>query len=154
MSTARVFSASSRRRVLNATVTIDSRDVTDLKSFVTAGAQIVSILKLESRLASRSTTTLRQFSPSFLALLSSFGVHVTVEVLACGAKRRQTASIMPGRTRHATAILGPELASRLPEVRVLLVGAGGIGCELCMYPRSCATEPSAATGCGQQPPRR
>ncbi|KAI0693160.1 hypothetical protein BC835DRAFT_1508132 [Cytidiella melzeri] len=37
---------------------------------------------------------------------------------------------MAGRTSHATAILGPELAARLPEVKVLLVGAGGIGCEL------------------------
>lgn len=38
---------------------------------------------------------------------------------------------MAGRSAHATAILGPELAARLPEVKVLLVGAGGIGCELC-----------------------
>ncbi|KAI0339312.1 hypothetical protein BDW22DRAFT_1409173 [Trametopsis cervina] len=37
---------------------------------------------------------------------------------------------MSGRTLNATAILGPELAARLPEVKVLLVGAGGIGCEL------------------------
>ncbi|KAI0084615.1 hypothetical protein BDY19DRAFT_898178 [Irpex rosettiformis] len=37
---------------------------------------------------------------------------------------------MSGRSAHATAILGPELAARLPEVKVLLVGAGGIGCEL------------------------
>lgn len=37
---------------------------------------------------------------------------------------------MAGRTRHATAILGPELSARLPEVKVLLVGAGGIGCEV------------------------
>ncbi|KAJ3559542.1 hypothetical protein NM688_g281 [Phlebia brevispora] len=35
-----------------------------------------------------------------------------------------------GRSRHAAAILGPELSARLPEVKVLLVGAGGIGCEL------------------------
>lgn len=38
---------------------------------------------------------------------------------------------MDGRTRHATAILGPELSARLPDVKVLLVGAGGIGCEVC-----------------------
>lgn len=31
---------------------------------------------------------------------------------------------------HAAAILGPELYSRLPNTRILLVGAGGIGCEL------------------------
>ena len=37
---------------------------------------------------------------------------------------------MAGRTTHATAILGAELAGRLPEVKVLLVGAGGIGCEV------------------------
>ncbi|GJE92396.1 ubiquitin-activating enzyme E1-like protein [Phanerochaete sordida] len=37
---------------------------------------------------------------------------------------------MSGRSRHATAILGPELAAKLPEVKVLLVGAGGIGCEV------------------------
>jgi hypothetical protein len=34
------------------------------------------------------------------------------------------------RTAHAQAILGPELSARLPTLRVLLVGAGGIGCEL------------------------
>ena len=34
------------------------------------------------------------------------------------------------RTAHAEAILGPELHARLPDVKVLLVGAGGIGCEL------------------------
>ena len=38
--------------------------------------------------------------------------------------------MMAGRTRHAAAILGPELAARLPETKLLLVGAGGIGCEL------------------------
>jgi hypothetical protein len=43
---------------------------------------------------------------------------------------------MPGRTTHAAAILGPELAARLPEVKVLLVGAGGIGCELCEFDRT------------------
>ncbi|KZT71220.1 hypothetical protein DAEQUDRAFT_688223 [Daedalea quercina L-15889] len=35
-----------------------------------------------------------------------------------------------GRSRHAKAILGPELYARLSETKVLLVGAGGIGCEL------------------------
>jgi hypothetical protein len=35
------------------------------------------------------------------------------------------------RDTHAAAILGPELHARLPDTRVLLVGAGGIGCELC-----------------------
>ncbi|KIK62583.1 hypothetical protein GYMLUDRAFT_164462 [Collybiopsis luxurians FD-317 M1] len=35
-----------------------------------------------------------------------------------------------GRTNHAKAILGPELHARLSETKVLLVGAGGIGCEL------------------------
>lgn len=34
------------------------------------------------------------------------------------------------RSSHATAILGPELSARLPQTKVLLVGAGGIGCEL------------------------
>ena len=38
---------------------------------------------------------------------------------------------MEGRSRDAAAILGPELAAKLPEVKVLLVGAGGIGCEVC-----------------------
>ena len=40
---------------------------------------------------------------------------------------------MAGRSRYATAILGPELAAKLPEVKVLLVGAGGIGCEVREY---------------------
>lgn len=40
------------------------------------------------------------------------------------------------RGTHAAAILGPELYSRLPNTRVLLVGAGGIGCELCESPLS------------------
>ncbi|KAI0317545.1 hypothetical protein OF83DRAFT_1283338 [Amylostereum chailletii] len=35
-----------------------------------------------------------------------------------------------GRSIHARAILGPELHDRLPSTKVLLVGAGGIGCEL------------------------
>ncbi|KAF8550035.1 hypothetical protein OG21DRAFT_1488092 [Imleria badia] len=35
-----------------------------------------------------------------------------------------------GRYAHAEAILGPELVSRLADTKVLLVGAGGIGCEL------------------------
>ncbi|KAG7439796.1 uncharacterized protein BT62DRAFT_976503 [Guyanagaster necrorhizus] len=34
------------------------------------------------------------------------------------------------RTAHAESILGPELHARLPDIKVLLVGAGGIGCEL------------------------
>ncbi|KAI0763975.1 hypothetical protein BD413DRAFT_606430 [Trametes elegans] len=37
---------------------------------------------------------------------------------------------MSGRATHAKAILGQELYSRLSSTRVLLVGAGGIGCEL------------------------
>jgi ubiquitin-like 1-activating enzyme E1 B len=39
------------------------------------------------------------------------------------------------RNAHAAAILGPELHSRLQNTRVLLVGAGGIGCELCKFAR-------------------
>ncbi|KZO94585.1 hypothetical protein CALVIDRAFT_539034 [Calocera viscosa TUFC12733] len=35
-----------------------------------------------------------------------------------------------GRDAHARAILGDELCSQLANTRVLLVGAGGIGCEL------------------------
>ena len=38
---------------------------------------------------------------------------------------------MSGRSSHASAILGQDLFSRLPQTKVLLVGAGGIGCELC-----------------------
>lgn len=34
------------------------------------------------------------------------------------------------RDFHARAILGPKLHDRLPNVKVLIVGAGGIGCEL------------------------
>ncbi|KAI0634914.1 hypothetical protein C8Q77DRAFT_1104728 [Trametes polyzona] len=37
---------------------------------------------------------------------------------------------MSGRSTHAKAILGQELYSRLSQTKVLLVGAGGIGCEL------------------------
>lgn len=36
------------------------------------------------------------------------------------------------RDLHARAILGPKLHDRLPNVRTLIVGAGGIGCELRM----------------------
>ncbi|KAF7356767.1 Uba2 [Mycena venus] len=39
-------------------------------------------------------------------------------------------STAKARTAHAKAILGPELHQRLAETKVLLVGAGGIGCEL------------------------
>ncbi|OJT14808.1 Ubiquitin-activating enzyme E1-like [Trametes pubescens] len=37
---------------------------------------------------------------------------------------------MSGRSLHAKAILGQELYGRLSHTKVLLVGAGGIGCEL------------------------
>ncbi|KAH0826390.1 hypothetical protein J3R83DRAFT_5358 [Lanmaoa asiatica] len=43
-----------------------------------------------------------------------------------------------GRYTHAEAILGSEFVSRLADTNVLLVGAGGIGCELrqsCFSPR-------------------
>ncbi|KAJ7227112.1 hypothetical protein GGX14DRAFT_628220 [Mycena pura] len=39
-------------------------------------------------------------------------------------------STAKARTAYAKAILGPELHSRLANTKVLLVGAGGIGCEL------------------------
>lgn len=37
------------------------------------------------------------------------------------------------RGAHAKAILGPELYAQLTNTNVLLVGAGGIGCELCKW---------------------
>lgn len=45
----------------------------------------------------------------------------------------EMASTSSRRSLHAAAVLGPELSARLPQTKVLLVGAGGIGCELCMY---------------------
>nr|BAF64519.1 Uba2 [Coprinopsis cinerea] len=39
-------------------------------------------------------------------------------------------STAKGRSTHAKAILGPELYAQLENTHVLLVGAGGIGCEL------------------------
>lgn len=42
-----------------------------------------------------------------------------------------------GRTTHIEAILGRELCARLPQTKVLLVGAGGIGCELRKYTLWC-----------------
>ncbi|KAJ6551695.1 hypothetical protein B0H19DRAFT_1211283 [Mycena capillaripes] len=39
-------------------------------------------------------------------------------------------STAKARTAYAKAILGPELHQRLADTKVLLVGAGGIGCEL------------------------
>jgi ubiquitin-like 1-activating enzyme E1 B len=36
------------------------------------------------------------------------------------------------RDFHARAILGPNVHDRLPNVKALIVGAGGIGCELRM----------------------
>ncbi|KAF9004559.1 hypothetical protein BDQ17DRAFT_1390109 [Cyathus striatus] len=39
-------------------------------------------------------------------------------------------STAKARTAHAKAILGPELHDKLANTKVLLVGAGGIGCEL------------------------
>lgn len=37
------------------------------------------------------------------------------------------------RDVHALAILGQSLYSRLADLRVLIVGSGGIGCELRMW---------------------
>lgn len=34
------------------------------------------------------------------------------------------------RTSHLQAVFGPELTTRIASVNVLIVGAGGIGCEL------------------------
>jgi len=39
-------------------------------------------------------------------------------------------STAKARNAHAKAVLGTELHSRLANTSVLLVGAGGIGCEL------------------------
>ena len=39
--------------------------------------------------------------------------------------------VFQGRTKHVRAILGDDAAERLAKTKVLLVGAGGIGCELC-----------------------
>ena len=44
-----------------------------------------------------------------------------------------TLSPSNSRNTHARAILGPNLHDRLPDVKVLMVGAGGIGCELRMF---------------------
>lgn len=44
------------------------------------------------------------------------------------------------RTAHVKAILGSKLHSQLPNTKVLLVGAGGIGCELCMFRHSTLLE--------------
>ena len=35
-----------------------------------------------------------------------------------------------GRYKHTKAILGPDLFDKVSNARVLVVGAGGIGCEL------------------------
>ena len=49
-------------------------------------------------------------------------------------------STAKARTAHVKAILGPKFHAQLPNTKVLLVGAGGIGCELCMskLPKSSA----------------
>lgn len=47
-----------------------------------------------------------------------------------------------GRYAHAEAILGSEFVSRLADTKVLLVGAGGIGCELCQSFLYTTTTPS------------
>ena len=38
-----------------------------------------------------------------------------------------------GRSAHAQALLGKDAFSKIRHSRVLVVGAGGIGCELCGY---------------------
>ena len=52
---------------------------------------------------------------------------------------------MSGRSAHAQAILGQELFSRLSQTKVLLVGAGGIGCELRAYECACVLVASLRT---------
>lgn len=44
-------------------------------------------------------------------------------------------NLSPSKSRntHARAILGPKLHDQLPNVKVLMVGSGGIGCELRMF---------------------
>jgi len=38
-----------------------------------------------------------------------------------------------GRSAHAQALLGKNAFSKIRHSKVLVVGAGGIGCELCEY---------------------
>jgi hypothetical protein len=38
------------------------------------------------------------------------------------------------RSTHARAILGDDLLAKLNSSKTLVIGAGGIGCELCMSP--------------------
>lgn len=52
--------------------------------------------------------------------------------------------IMP-RSSHAQALLGPDLYQRVRETPVLVVGAGGIGCELCELFRAFPLPPSTST---------
>jgi hypothetical protein len=45
------------------------------------------------------------------------------------------------RSTHAKAILGEELYSKLKSSKTLVIGAGGIGCELCKSPFESALVP-------------
>ena len=47
-----------------------------------------------------------------------------------------TGKAISRRDAHARAILGVDLHARLSQTKLLLVGAGGIGCELCRSPSS------------------
>lgn len=40
-------------------------------------------------------------------------------------------AVTMGRLSHTEALLGPELFKKVRTTPILVVGAGGIGCELC-----------------------
>ncbi|KAG6333441.1 hypothetical protein ID866_5643 [Astraeus odoratus] len=79
----------------------------------------------------------RLFTASLISALPK--VHVEAALSRPGTDTRSNSQMSTsstqshrrrGRYAHAEAILGPELCARLAQTRVLLVGAGGIGCEL------------------------
>lgn len=84
---------------------------------------------MESRLqvfSCVSPTSASLFSPSCHSSLPVFDVAMTAEVAAASTSSKSSASSQ--RLAHPTAIL-PN-AQALRDAKVLVVGAGGIGCEV------------------------